>query len=272
MLNDDRKHFVTASQAYRVMAGFEKELSGENAEKPSFYGFDTVSQLISDRGKKPRVGDFKEKGLTVTGSDIDAAWKYLKSREKQFTDGMFSVALELAMAEFIEHRDEGIKTLDMERGNIQEFEAILALEFITGIEFANIGENQSFLSQGCIGVTPDGIEYNGFNINSCAEVKNPKDTTHMRYLVTINSQDDMLKNKPEYYWQAQAGLYVTDAHTYHWMSYHNQFADGLKSKYIAITPVADHIEILVERSERVVEKAKHIAEFLNERIASGENK
>jgi len=268
MLNDDRKHFVTASQASRVMAGFDAELSGRDIEKPNFDGIDIVSTWIYDSGTKPRVGDIKAAGSTVTGKDIEAAWKYIRSKEKPFTDGMFTVALEIAMADFIEQRDEGVKTLDMERGNIQEGEAISVLESITGVEFTNTVENQLFLSRGCLGVTPDGIEYNGFDINSCAEVKNPKDTTHMRYLVTINDQDDMLKYKPEYYWQAQAGLYVANAYAYHWMSYHNQFSDGLKSKYIRVTPVPEHIEILVDRAERVIEKAKQIAEFLNDNVES----
>lgn len=262
MLNEERKYYVTASQAHRVMAGFETELRGKDAVKPEFESFEQIESWITDNDKKPLVGDLKASGIKATGKDIDSAWKYIQSQKKVFSDGMFTVACEIAMSEFIEERDPGIKTMDMERGNIQEGEAIEALKFVTGINFTNTGGEQTFLSSEHLGVTPDGIEYNGFDIVSCAEVKNPKDTTHMKYLVLIHDQNDILKHIPEYYWQAQTGLYVTGAKFYHWMTYHNKFIDGYKYRHVVIEPVQKHIEILAERSERVVNKAAEISREL----------
>ena len=264
MLNEDRKHFVTASQAHRVMAGFETELAGKDAKRPEFDSFQSVRDWIDNNGRKPKVGELKEAGIKATGAEIEEAYRYIRSQVKVFSDGMFTVACEIAMMNFITKRDEGVKTLDMERGNIQEGEAIELLKEVTGICFTNTEDNQTFLSKGNIGVTPDGIEYDGFDIKSCAEVKNPKDITHMKYLVQVHDQDDLLKYKPEYYWQAQAGLYVTDAKAYHWMSYHNQFIEPLNYRHIMITPVQEHIDMLVERSERVIAKAKEIEKELTE--------
>ena len=175
---------------------------------------------------------------------------------------METAALNIAMSEFLQERDEGYKSKDMERGNLQEGEAIKALSNHTGISFDNIEDDQVFLTKGVLGATPDGLQYDGFDIKSCAEVKNPKDTTHMRYLSGIRTQDDLLKICPDYYWQAQCGLAVTNAETYHWASYHNGYIDSCKLVYVAVKPNMKHISMLKIRAERIMLRVPEIIESI----------
>ncbi len=266
-LDPRRKNYVTASQCHRVMAGFEKELAGRSMEKPDISCFNDLADIINQTGKKPLVGECKNAGVACTGKDIAAVYDYIKATTPVFSDGMFSVALEIAMYSFIETKDEGITTPDMERGNENELEAIFKLSEYIETEFINTGDDQAFFTRDSLGVTPDGVEYgDSFDIVSCAEVKCPKDTTHMRYLYQLRNQKDLLKYKPEYYWQAQCGLYVTGADIYHWASYHDGFMSGYQLVYIPVYPVREHIEILAERAEKVLTKVPAIIEHVKENI------
>jgi len=265
-LDPRRKNYVTASQCHRVMAGFEKELAGRSMEKPKLPFFNDLADLINKEGKKPLVGECKDAGIKCTGKDIAAVYDYIKSTTPVFSDGMFAVALEIAMFSFVEERDDGIVTADMKNGNDTELEAVSKLSDRTGIDFVNTGEEQAFFSRGSLGVTPDAVEYGeDFKIKSCGEVKCPKDTTHMGYLYRLHNQSDLLRYKPEYYWQAQCGLHVTGAEVYHWASYHNGFIPKCQLVYIPIEPVAEHIEILVYRSDKVLAKVPDIIEKIQRR-------
>ena len=253
MLNKDRQRFVTASQAYRVMAGFELELSGQTMPVPDIdtNHLDYIKQFKS----KPKVGELKTAGVDLSGAQINEAWVYLKAITPVFSEGMESVAREIAMADFIESRDEGYKSEDMERGQEQEGEAINALTNHTGINFTAIEDGQKFLTNGNLGVTPDGVEYDGFNIKSCAEVKNPKDTTHIKYLYFIHDDKSLLSTQPLYYWQAQCGLFVTGAKIYHWASYHNNFIESCRLVYVPVVRNDEHIAMLITRADRVIKRA-----------------
>ena len=260
MLNKDRERFVTASQASRVMAGFELELAGRNMEKPDVDA--EMFEYISKANTKPLVGDLKKIGISATGAEVNAAWSYVRATTLVFSDGMESVAREIAMTYFIESRDESYKSLDMERGQEQEGEAINALVNHAGINFTAIDDGQKFLTNGNLGATPDGVEYDGFEIRSCAEVKNPKDTTHMKYLLMVHDEKTLLNVEPSYYWQAQCGLHVTGAKTYHWASYHNGFIENCRLVYVSIQRNDEHIDMLIERSERVMKRAGEIKYYI----------
>lgn len=262
MLSEDRQYYVTASQCHRVMASFETELEGRSAEKPERLD---VLGWINDNKVLPKAGDLKAVDIVASGAEIKEAWTYYKSKIQVFSEGMESIATEIAMSQFINERDVNYNSKDMERGNLQEGEAVLKLGELLGIDFVDTEENQKFHTKETLGVTPDGIELGGLSYKSCAELKNPKDTTHMKYLSTLKSVDDMLKVCPEYYWQAQCGLYVTGAETYHWMSYHKGFKEGYQMVYIPIKPNPEHIDMLVERSIRVSERVPVIIESIKER-------
>jgi len=258
MLSKERQYYVTASQCHRVMAGFETELQGMSAEKPERLD---VLEWIEENKITPKVGELKEVDIIATGAEIKEVWSYYKSQIKVFSDGMESVAREIAMSQFIDERDEGYTSQDMERGNLQEGEAAAELGKFLGIEFTDTEEGQQFHTKGSLGVTPDGVEItDDFAYESCAELKNPKDKTHMKYLSMLSSEADMLKVQPEYYWQAQCGLYVTGAKTYHWMSYHKGFKEAYRKVYIPIKPNPQHIAMLVERADRVLERVPFIVE------------
>ena len=265
MLNDDRKYYVTASQAHRVMAGFESELAGREILEPET---PDLLSWIDENGIKPKVTPLKDIGIIATGKEIEAAWKYLQAQTVVFSDGMESVAREIAMTSFIRQRDEGFKSKDMERGNNQEGEAVAALSAKTGVEFTATEENQQFLTLGNLGVTPDGVELDGFEYKSCAEVKNPKDTTHMKYLSEIRDTESFLSVVPEYYWQAQTGLHVTGADVYHWASFHNGYDGKYQLVYLPIKPNKKHIEMLVERADRVLARVPEIVESIKANYGS----
>ena len=261
MLNNDRQRFVTASQAYRVMAGFELELAGQTMESPDIEA--DAMDFIKKLPIKPKVGDLKKTGFDLSGAEINEAWTYLKAITPVFSEGMGSVAREIAMNDFIESRDEGYKSEDMERGNEQEGEAIIALSKHIGVSFTDIEDGQKFLTSGNLGVTPDGIEHDGFNIESCAEVKNPTDTTHMKYLHLVHDAESLLRVRPLYYWQAQCGLFVTGAKKYHWASHHNKFIESCRLVYVSIERNDEHIDMLIKRAERVISRAVDIKTEIN---------
>jgi hypothetical protein len=265
MLNPDRKYFLTASIAHRAMAGFELELAGRSMIKPDIDAFDEIKKHYDKTNENPLVGDIKTEELNVTGKEITAVCKYLKAIKPVFSDGMESVAREIAMNAIFKQRDDGLKTKDMERGNDQEGEAVIALQDKINIEFTNTLEDQTFLTKGNLGVTPDAIEYNDFIVKSCGEVKNPKDTTHMKYLATLKDQKDMLKECPDYYWQAMAGLEVTNAEVYHWASYQNGAEERYQLVYVPIYPVSEHIEMLKIRAERISKRVPVIIEEIKSR-------
>lgn len=265
MLNEQRKYYVTASLCHRVMAGYEAELAGRSAKEPDFASFAQISAWVEDNGKKPLVGELKADGVIATGAEIKESWDYIRSQVKVFSEGMESVSREIAMSEFITARDPGPKTDDMERGHAQEGEAIEYLSKITGIKFVDTASDQRFFTKDSLGVTPDGIQINNdFEVVSCAEVKNPKDTTHMKYLLLVQDQQTLLQVVPLYYWQAQCGLHVTGAKCYHWMSYHNKFDlyRDFRGVYVRIEPNQEHIDMLVERAERVISRSKDIIEII----------
>jgi len=268
MLNNDRKYFVTASQCHRVMAGYELELEGMNMDVPVFDSFPQVYDWIKKNNREPKVGELKAAGITASGKEIKEAWRYIKATTPVFSEGMESVAREIAMSKFIKERDESYKSVDMERGNIQEGEAIIKLQDITGREFSNTNEDQIFLSDDCLGVTPDGIEYDGFDIVSCAEVKAPKDTTHMKYLSLIKDERSFREVVPIYYWQAQCGLAVTGAESYHWLSYHNGFDDDYQAVYLEVKPNKYHIDLLRIRAKRVLDAVPVIVDDIINRYTS----
>ena len=264
MLDSDRKFYLTASVAHIAMADYELELEGMKMTRPDC-ATDEVIKHIKD-GKGTRVGDFKGAGIEITGAEIKEVLRYVKSTTPIFSKGMETAAERVAMNAFFSQRDEGFKSKDMERGNIQEGEAVLALQEKLGIEFENTLDNQSFLTRDFLGVTPDAIQFgDNFNIVSCSEVKNPKDTTHMRYLARIKTQEDMLKECPDYYWQAQTGLYVTQAEVYHWASYHNGAEPKYRLVYCPIEPNEEHIKILRIRAERIAERVPEIIEDIKNR-------
>jgi len=102
MLNEDRKNYVTASQCYRIMAGFELELAGQKMDKPDV----TIEAMeyIEECLKKPKVGDLMEIGVNTTVAEINEVWQYLKAIRPVFSEGMESVAREIAMYGFIEYQ------------------------------------------------------------------------------------------------------------------------------------------------------------------------
>lgn len=266
-LNKDRAGFVTASQAHRVMAGFAMELEGKSMKKPECEDlvFDGIKKITSVIGRVPKVGELKSMDIQATGELIKQVTTYIKAITPVFSEGMESVAREIAMESFKKTKDDGFKSVDMERGDQQEGAAVAALSAFLDVDFLNTELDQIFLSDGCLGVTPDGIEYDGFNIKSCAEVKNPKDTTHMKYLQLLKDQGDILSVCPIYYWQAQCGLSVTGSEIYHWASYHDEFEypgyeDESKLVYVPIYPVDDHIKILKTRADKVLKRAPFIVE------------
>lgn len=258
MLNPDRAKFVTGSIAWRVMAGFETELAGRNMVEPE--GFRHLADYMEKNGK-PLVGDLEKAGILTTGKKINECWAYYQATKPVFSEGMESVAREIAMGDFITERENYVSD-DMENGNQYEGEAVQKLIEKTGIYFSNTGDDQLFFSKGNLGVTPDGVYYDGFDISACAEVKCPKDTTHMKYLVGAKMGLSLLQIEPKYYWQAQTGLYVTGAKVYHWESYHPNFIGPFNLVYCRVEPNQEHINLLISRAEKVIERAAQIKDTI----------
>lgn len=280
MLSDDRQNYVTASQAHRVMGGFEKELVKKTPlKKPLILGISTkvlnskkFHEWLSKQAKKPLVGECKTAGFKVMGKDIDECWNYLESIKptpKIFTIGMETYALELSKIPFVESViTNDFKSSDMERGNEQEYLAIAALEKHLNIKFDHTNEDQEFFKNTIMGCTPDGVNYNEiFMPEIGGEVKCPNQDIHQFNLLHMKCQDDLLKHYPVYYWQTQVGLEVTGAKCWYWASFNESFKEGYQLVVVKITPNKDHIDLLNKRVKRVIDRAEEIKLSINPEIA-----
>lgn len=261
MLSSNRQYFVTGSQASRVMAGYEEELV-----KPLHPDFESshlivkaVSDFYEEHNKCPLVRDIVNAGFKASSPEVKECFAYVKSLKPIFTDGMLSYAREIAKHQLVTEPEETFRGYDMERGNEQEHLAVEAFEKVSGLSFDFTGDEQEFLNLDYLGLTPDGAHYDDlFMIDQGLEVKCPKQDIHMKNLHLLKTQDDLLREYPAYYWQCMTGLAVTTAHTWNFATYNGTFKEGYQVVHLEVKPVQKHIDILLKRSQAVIEKSREI--------------
>ena len=272
MLSEDRQYYVTGSQAHRVMAEHEKELSAGDFTLSDFPEREQLISFVGDfyksKGSCPLVRDAKAAEIVVSGAQIKEVYAYLESLKPVFTKGMESYAREIVKHQLVSEREENYSGRDTERGNEQEHLAVAALESKLGYEFDFTGDEQEFFHLDYLGLTPDGAHYDDtFMVDQGLEVKCPKQDIHMKNLCTLKNQDDLLAEYPEYYWQCMTGLAVTTASVWHFGTFNKDYKTergDFRLVHIPIYPVKSHIDLLLKRSEAVVKRSKQILEEITQ--------
>ena len=143
-------------------------------------------------------------------------------------------------------------------GHEQEDNAIAQYKFFTG---RNVTQCGSILHQeiDCFADSPDGLV---LDLNGCIEIKCSMRLTHEEYINDVDNQDDLLKFKPEYYWQCMSHMAVTGAAWCDFLSYYP--FDSLPLWIVTVERDEDAIANLLERikladalaEERVNEKKR----------------
>lgn len=149
--------------------------------------------------------------------------RLIASRNKdELSKGAMTYALEKAV-EIVANMDESDRyiSLDMQWGIDREPEAVEAFTLHTGLTVDHTGDNQKLHTLGSdIACTPDGL----IGTDAGIEIKCPKSKTHFGYL-HLEDASDLKDIAPEYYWQIQGCLYITQRKHWHFVSYDPRFKE-----------------------------------------------
>ena len=92
--------------------------------------------------------------------------------------------------------------------------------------------------------TPDGV----IDGQECGfEIKCPYNSTNHLKNFQMNSQADLLKLRPEYYWQCVTYMWITGLNEWKFCSYDPRFPDGKKMLILNLEQDTAHLELLKSR-------------------------
>lgn len=200
-----------------------------------------------------RLGKFTSSKLSVIAEAVKKKDdKYIFSP----TQGTYTY-LEQKLAERLTGEIEDTpNTFDMQRGIDLEPVAIQEFCDLTGI----VGSTPGFIvyNDYC-GGSPDFLGFEG-EAKVGAEIKCPKQHTHVKYVTKINSIKDLRSINKDYYWQVISIMLFTNTDTWYWISYHPSFPTK-NLHYIKVTKedVADEIERLkfgLDEAAKLIEEMK----------------
>lgn len=155
-----------------------------------------------------------------------------------------------------------VETFAMQHGTMTE---PFARNHFEGAMKCEVKTQPFFIADWCkdAGCSPDGIIEEK---NKMIEIKCPLDpTNHIRHMMIANAQE-LKEQKPEYYWQIQMSLAVTDCISCYFISYHEDFEDKLKMMVLNILPNKTDIELLKTRIAEAVKLKKEIIEKIKSNL------
>jgi hypothetical protein len=110
------------------------------------------------------------------------------------------------------------------------------------------------------GGSPDGL----INETDILEVKCPYAlNTHIDYLL-LTDQYDLMRLKPEYYFQCQSNLLFSQKEKCHFVSYDARYPEKQRLVHIPIKPVAEHFDMIVKAIEKAVEEKLKLIQILTQ--------
>jgi len=242
-LLQQRQGNFTASGNHALMAGWR-----DSRPDSSFPEFLEISNFIRIFGGKPSVGDAKlGVSCKVTGDLINQTWRAMQFDKP--SAGLVTYAESKALEEFF-YIDPSLNfsTASTRNGEEREVECMERLIEATGLNFTNIGEDQIHIHADSVGVTPDGVVINEFDIiETGAEVKCKSPLVHLKNMM-IKNNDDLINNEFAHFVQIQTAMLVTGADHWYFANY-NPFAkhENLKFSYIIIDRDDAFISIMKKR-------------------------
>ena len=255
----DRTGNFTASSNFRLMSGWNKPRPDTD-----FEGFEVLYSLMRNREKKPLIGDFKDESFDfkLTGILITKVWTYLQWLKP--STGLISYAEEKACESLFDYDPSlNFSTVHTRNGDEREIACMELLIEQTGLNFINIGDDQTHIHTNEIGCTPDGIVLDDFDmVLTGAEVKCKTPLEHSKLLL-LNNGEDLKSEAFDHFVQVQTQMLVTGADHWYFSTY-NPFGkkQAFRFKYIIISRDSDFIKILQKR----IDKAKVIKNNYLEKI------
>lgn len=208
---------------------------------------------LSDEQKKKRLGMF-------TGSEI---YKLMGARGfgKTGETYIYEKASEIFTGQSAKQDFSSAAT---SWGNDHELEAMLYYESAT----KNKVVKGKTLNNGIICGTPDGLcerisMYTGDVDKFGIEIKCPFNPgNHMQNLL-MNSQDDLLKLRPEYYWQCISYMWLTKLNKWVFCSYDPRFTDNKRMLILNLNQDENHLNLMKERVAEAKKILKNIISKIN---------
>jgi len=242
-LLQQRQGNFTASGNHALMAGWQDVEPDSN-----FPEFRELSHFIKIHGGKPLVGEAKASvSCNVTGDLINKTWKAMQFHKPSV--GLVTYAESKALEEhFYIDPSLNFSTASTRNGEEREVECMEKLIEATGLNFTNIGDEQIHIHADSVGVTPDGIVINEFDIiETGAEVKCKSPLVHLRNMM-IKNNDDLMREEFDHFVQVQTAMFVTGADHWYFANY-NPYAKLDKFKFCHIIIQRDNyfIEVMKER-------------------------
>ena len=187
---------------------------------------------------------FKARAGIPTASDFSKIITSTGKRSSQITTYAYQLA-----SEVISELDDNYKSIDMERGNELEYDAVQEYREYT----FNHVEHKGFLKtdNGNAGYSPDGLIGN----DGILEIKCPMQKTHTKYLA---------KNElpPDYVAQVQGGLFVSERKWCDFVSYNPKHNGDMRLFIKRIERDEVFIQALSEGLENIIlMRNKHIKDI-----------
>jgi hypothetical protein len=266
MLSDsiiqDRAGNFTASEAHRLMAGWDAQKPKVDIALFPNGLFDDMAELMAEATTKPLVRDFTAYGCKVTREMINQVWAWLKHYEPPA--GLVTYAEEKAIESLFD-QDPSLNwsTVHTRNGEEREPECMEMLADATGIDFAHTGDDQIHLSVGDVGCTPDGIVFDDFDlVHTGAEAKCKSAAAHAKNIL-IDTAEQMKAEAFDHYCQIQTQMMVTGADHWYFANY-NPFAKQkwMRFKYIILGRDDAFIKIIKQRLDVARQiKAEYLGKF-----------
>ena len=215
----------------------------------------TQEQLIHDKHQEW----LKSRSGKITGSKFGLLMKQPRTKAEKEAGELSQSAktyLKDVVSELLGALNRDLDIYAFRWGHKYEPIAVEEFENRNDVEVTFKGDDQKcFDLNSYTGATPDGIVASKYGI----EVKCPENATHHLTHLLIDSQEELKKQKPDYYWQCVGGMLVTGLTKWKFISFYPFYEGDLKMKVIEIDRNDEDIQFL---SKQLSKGKKYIDEIL----------
>ena len=242
---DDKSIESSGPLSADVMSALKSAEVGEKIETPA----DKHKRWLQSRSGK------------ITGSNFGKLMKLPRNKADKEAGHLAETGktyLKDVISEILGAENRDLNLFQFEWGKKYEPIAIDYFEEKEGVqvEFRD-DEQKCFNLNKHIGATPDGLVSQDYGI----EVKCPENATHHLTHILIKDQEDLKKQKPDYYWQCVGGMLVTGLKKWKFISYYHYYDEKFRMKIIDIELIPEEIQFLTEQLQK---GKKYLDQVLNE--------
>ena len=217
----------------------------------------TISTKLSESEER-EIQWKKERWGKLTASNFGKLFGAGRSKSQPFSKTAMGYIEQIAaqcVAEF--NLEDEFSSRATENGKQREAGTIQDFAELLGVSPYMTGQSQEFFVSACgaYGGTPDGM----IDVDAGLEAKSPKYSTHVSYLSRVKTQEDLLNECPDYFWQCVGGMELTDRDKWYWVSGHRMMKeDRHKVHYVEVRRDERDIAKLRERLEMAIDYRNQI--------------